>query len=360
MNMQDLEASLIQSAPANDRHGGTLSSELSLLAAEGFNLAPLSAAHGGQGWACNPDRVCDGFHFLRMLGRANLSLGRLFEGHWNAVKLVELYGTPDQTEAVARKIANGQWLGVWGAEGPEPVTCNNNVLDGAKRFASGIGNIDIAVVPVGAGEQCQLYIAPCDDRDRGDVSRWNVSGMRATRSGTYDFTGVEAQDLGKPGDYQREPWFEGGVWRYCAVHLGGAEAMRDDAVAIVTRRGHADAPRQRDRIARMAMLCETMRLWVLEAATRVEGSDGNENVTSVSASASAAYALLAREQTELGCLEVMMLADRAIGTAGHGDGCRADRIRRDLGLFLRQADIDGKMDRAAQALLAVQGRADAL
>ncbi len=354
MNLHDLEAALVQTAPSNDEHGGRLSCDLLLLKREGINLAPLSSEFGGRGWANDTDRLAEGFDTLRMLGRANLSVGRIFEGHWNAIKLAELYGTPQQMETIAAKVADGTWLGVWGAEGSEPVTCADNILNGTKRFTSGIDDIAMAVVPVGEAERCQLYIAPCDDEVRGDASTWRVSGMRATRSGTYDFTGVEAWPLGEPGDYQREPWFEGGVWRYCAVHLGGAEALRDEAVATITKRGQAGAPRQRDRIARMATLCETMRLWVLNAATRVEGSTAGEDI------AAAAYALLAREQVELGCLEVIALADRAMGTMGHSEGCRADRVRRDLGLFLRQADIDGKLDRAVEGLLTVQGKADAL
>ena len=130
--------------------------------------------------------------------------------------------------------------------------------------------------------------------------------------------------------------------------------MRDEAVAAITARGHGGSPRQRERITQMAILCETARLWVSEAASRVERS------TLEDGQSAAAYALLARERTELACLEVMALADRAIGTAGHVEGCRADRIRRDLGLYLRQADIDGKFDRATRMLLVAGGKADCL
>ncbi len=351
--LNELEAELVRSAPSTDRHDGTLAKDLAKLGEAGFNVVPLPCRLGGQGWATGSASITDCFDFLRMLGRANLSVGRLFEGHLNALKLIELYGTAEQLEETATMVKGGAWYGVWGADTARPVTAEHGMLQGEKRFASGIGVIDRAVVPVGAGSRCQLYLVPSDAPDRGDASKWRMSGMRATRSGSYDFTGVEGAAIGKPGDYLREPWFEGGVWRYCAVHCGGAEALRDEAVRTIVERGQADAPRQSDRMARLAMLCETIRLWVLEAAMRVEGP-GNDPRRG------AAYALLAREQTELACLEVIALADRAMGTIGHVDGSRADRVRRDLGLFLRQADIDGKLHRAAGALHDVCGIAENL
>lgn len=41
-----------------------------------------------------------------------------------------------------------------GAEGNEPVTCTGGKLIGIKRFASGLNNIALAVVPVGNGTDC--------------------------------------------------------------------------------------------------------------------------------------------------------------------------------------------------------------
>ncbi|MGB7408581.1 MAG: acyl-CoA dehydrogenase family protein [Pontixanthobacter sp.] len=353
-----LEAALLRSAPVSDRSGGSLTADLAMLKDAGFHTAPLPVVQGGQGWACDPGRLETLFAALRMLGRANLSVGRIFEGHLNALKLIELYGSDAQMRDVSAKVAQGCWLGVWGAEGRNPVTFDAGMLQGSKQFASGIDDIGAAIVPVGSGSKCQLYLAPCDDSIRGDASSWKVSGMRATRSGIYDFSGVAAQPLGPPGDYQREPYFEGGVWRYCAVHLGGAEALRDEAMAAIARRKQQDAPRQRERIATMATLCETMRLWVWEAASRVEYGSGEQTRAAKDGRSAAAYALLARERTELACLEVMTIADRAMGTAGHAEGCPADRVRRDLGLFLRQADIDGKLDRATQAVIDANGKAD--
>ena len=54
--------------------------------------------------------------------------------------------------------------------------------------------------------------------------------MRASATGAVDFTGVEIKPIeivGREGDYERQPWFSGGAWRFAAVHLGGMERLFD-------------------------------------------------------------------------------------------------------------------------------------
>lgn len=117
--------------------------------------------------------------------------------------------------------------------------------------------------------------------------------MRATRSGRYDFdnlTFYSEQKLGLAGDYFREPFFEGGIWRHCATHLGAAEALYRAMRMELVGRGRADNPHQQRRLVNAALATETARLWILRAAQAVE-ADNTEPDT-------AALSLLAREVTE--------------------------------------------------------------
>jgi hypothetical protein len=64
--------------------------------------------------------------------------------------------------------------------------------------------------------------------DRADISRWTAQGTRASATGAVDFTGVEIEPMkivGGEGDYERQPWFSAGAWRFAAVHLGGMESL---------------------------------------------------------------------------------------------------------------------------------------
>ena len=52
--------------------------------------------------------------------------------------------------------------------------------------------------------------------------------MRASATGSVDFSGlpVEAIEIvGGDGDYERQPAFSGGAWRFAAVQLGGSDTL---------------------------------------------------------------------------------------------------------------------------------------
>ena len=334
-------------AGAADR--GEQSLALDLCALHDAGILAAVVAHTGLGGDTGA-----GVRLLRRLGRASLAVGRIVEGHANALRLIELYGTPRQRSALGAMAAEGGIFGVWGAEGREPVTFaatrrGSGVLTGAKMFCSGLGLLSMAVVPVQTGSKPLLLLAHVDVSDRADASVWNVSGMRATASGRYDLTGVVAEVLGRPGDYLREPHFEGGIWRYCALHCGGLEALAEGVRRHLMARGQSEQPLQSERLARMVLLAETARLWVEASGAAVERAavTGGNDVC-----AALTQALLARQAVETACIEGIALTERAMGTAAFAAASEVDRIRRDLGFFLRQANLDGKLKQAADALLA--------
>lgn len=354
-----LEHRIASRAAAADRGERDLAADLDDLADCGLIAAPVPVDAGGAGLGTSAGGARACADVLRLLGRANLSLARLFEGHVNAVKLVVLYGTPIQQARVFKAVLGGRTLGVWGADAAVPVsieaTAGGEVLRGGKRFTSGLGLIGEAVVSVAGENGPQLLLLPVDRSDRADSSSWRVSGMRATLSGTYDFDGVPlspAARLGEPGDYFREPHFQGGVWRYCAAHLGGAEALYHGMLHHLRVTDRSEDPHQQARIAEVALACETARLWIEQAAMRVEDADAGEDA--------AIYALLAREATERACIEVLTVVERALGTVAYCEGHPVERVRRDLGLFIRQAAPDAKRAAIARHLAARSVRAEAL
>ena len=333
-------------AEAADRGVRDLSLDIEEMTWAGLLAMPLPRKVGGVALGSSGGDPLALSRLLRCLGRASLSVARLYEGHVNAVKLVALYGDAPARASAWAAVRRGALLGVWGADGDRPVAvASDGALTGSKRFASGLGHVSLAVVSIADPDGMRLALVPVGEATREDASGWRVSGMRATASGAYDFQGVRpVAELGAPGDYLREPHFEGGTWRYCAAHLGGAEALANEVRTMLMASGRAEDPHQRDRVARMAMACETARLWIESAATRVEGDPADPD-------GAAAYALLAREATERACLEVIEMAERALGMLAHAETTPIDRMRRDLSMFLRQAAPDAKRMRAAGALI---------
>lgn len=320
------------------------SDALALLAQAGlqFRYAPLAA--GGQPFADAGAENLDLMDALRGVGRADLSLGRLFEGHVNALKLFDWYGSPEQHEQLEANLAMGLFYGVWATEPAPGVRMvsedGRDRLEGSKSFATGAGGLGFAVITVRPPDgPRRLVIVPADHADRTDLSGWRVRGMRATGSGTYDVSGLvvtDAQCLGRPGDYDREPRFTAGAWRFTAVQLGGIEALLAETRTAMSEAARID-PVQRARFADAVVATRTAGLWVREAALRA--ADDHPDAV--------AFARLTRGVVERAGLDVMEQAARITGTRSAFEGQRIDKITRDLSLYLRQAGPDYARDQAA-------------
>lgn len=349
---KDVVQSIARRAAAADLGHADLTADIAALRNAGYLIAPLPVRARGKGWGLHVEGIRPLSDFLRALGRANLSVARLYEGHVNAIKLISLYGTPLQQAELLEKVHRGALMGVWGADARAPVVIRNTDskntkrLSGSKRFASGLGMVSIAIVTARTDEGCQLLALAVEDPARMDHSAWRTTGMRATQSGNFDFNGMNVNEtalIGAPNDYQREPYFEGGVWRYAAAQVGGMEALAEAVRRVIRERGQQEDPHQLERLARLVMLCEAGRRFVEAAASGVEAEGAGEDAV--------AAALLAREFLEDIALEAMQLADRSVGTASFFDGHPAERIRRDLGFFLRQAALDQKLMKAARRIV---------
>ena len=86
-------------APGLDRGAGFPETEIARLRDLGALAAPLPIPLGGLGMGTDPDGADALMEALRLIGRGNLSVGRLFEAHVNALRLVVRFGSP----AVARE-----------------------------------------------------------------------------------------------------------------------------------------------------------------------------------------------------------------------------------------------------------------
>ncbi len=306
--------------------------------------SPPAIAVGGL--AHHPARPTALLEALAAVGAASLSAGRLFEGHVNALKLVVLHAEGEARRRWLGAARRGALFGVWGAEGPDPVRLDGLTLSGQKLFASGADVIDHAIVTARTEGGLRLVVLRADRlRGRLHPGEWSMSGMKATASGRCDLDGLAvAPDdlLGAPGDYLREPHFQGGVWRYAAVQMGAMRAMTRAAAAQLGGRGQSGAPLQSARLMRMVSAVETARLWLTTAACEVERPGAPPEA--------AAAAILARLRVADEAVALMAAMDEALGAASFSTSHPVERPRRDLQLYLRQADPDG-LGRAAMATL---------
>jgi len=292
------------------------------------------------------------FDALRIVGRANLSLGRIFEGHVNGARLVSWYGNDEQQRRLRHDLAHGEVYGVWNSEPAPGVTISGDaapVLAGEKHYATGAGHIDKAIVTARtpSGER-QMLIVNAGDSRRADNSAWRVRGMKATQSGSYDLSGLAAGEeshLGWPGDYEHEPRFSGGAWRFTAVQLGGVERILCLLRPYLLAPDASSTPIKRARFADALAAARTAWLWVREAARMAEGGADNLSEDVV------AMVLMTRGVVERAAFEVMEAAARLIGSRAFFDDEPIDMAVRDLSLYLRQPVPDQARDRAGTQFL---------
>ncbi|HSJ77870.1 MAG TPA: acyl-CoA dehydrogenase family protein, partial [Erythrobacter sp.] len=321
---------------------------LALLAESGLHCRFAPTEAGGERFASEEARNAAMMAALGEVGAGDLSVGRLYEGHINALLLFDWYASPGQLEWLRAQLKQKTWFGVWASEPLPGVRIEGGAqscLTGAKSFASGAGGIDWALVTANReGEQRRLVIIRANDPERADLSGWRVRGMRASVSGTYDCTGIEITDdslVGQPGEYDREPRFTAGAWRFCAVQLGGIDALIEKTALSMHCRARADTT-LRQRFAKAYIAARSARFWVQEAAHKA-AREARDAITT---------ARIARGVVEDAGLLAIETAARVLGTRSAFDGERVDKIARDLSLYLRQAGPDYARDEAAKEILA--------
>jgi alkylation response protein AidB-like acyl-CoA dehydrogenase len=312
------------------------------LRAAGLLMAPVPVEFGG----CGLHATGDGeslFRLLHMLGYANLSLGRIFEAHVNALELIRHYGTPRQMEAAALAAQAGDLFALWVTDPPrQGVRLSPDfTLTGEKWFCSAAGAATQAVITAQTEEGSQIVLVPVTPRIPVTERGVKLAGMRAATTGSVDLTGVVINPevlIGEPGDYLREPLFSTGAWRSSAVALGGLAALLDTARDELCSRGRAENPFQRTRFGQSTIAHETGRLWMLEVVKRLDSAAADEVV---------AYVNLARTVVETACLDALRDIQRSLGLSAFMQGSRAEQIARDLATYLRQPAPDEVLVEAA-------------
>jgi alkylation response protein AidB-like acyl-CoA dehydrogenase len=339
-------------APLLDVDGAFPAEDVAALREAGLLAAPLPEALGGTGLGTDPAALAEA---LRLVGRASLPLGRLYEGHVNALRLVLRHGDAAQREAAAGDARDGAFFGVWNTDVPgeilrlEPRAGGIRLL-GRKILCSGAGRVDRALVTARAQPEDppQMVLVPLPPGERSDLARWTAQGMRASATGAVDFTGLDlpaAALIGPPGAYESQPDFSAGAWRFAAVQTGGIEALAEVLRNHLRRTGRGEDPHQAARLGEVATAAATARLWVEAAAVRAEAGGAD----------SVAFVNLARLAVERAALETLTLVQRSIGLAAFMRPSPAERIGRDLATYLRQPGPDRALVTAAAAVLAAPG-----
>lgn len=290
----------------------------------------------------------DLLHGLGWIGYGSLPLGRLVEGHLNALLLVSRCGTAAQMRDATQLAAAGHLFGVWNTGEAEPVRLEPQAdgslqMRGRKTFGSGASFVQRPIVTVDLPHAgWQMTLVPME-RARLQIDRdsWKPMGMEASFSFDVDFTGtvLQPQDLiGAPNDFYREPAFSGGAIRFAAVHAGGARRLVDDFTAWLRVRNRAADPHQAMRLSQCVQTLQETMLWIAfaaDVAERLFSTDEPE-----SAARMVHVADMTRTAVERNTAEIMRLVTVGVGAHGLLHPNPFGPVLRDLTMYLRQPAPD--------------------
>jgi hypothetical protein len=181
---------------------------------------------------------------LAALGRTDLALARLAEGHVDALAILAEAG---------RMAAQDALYGVWAARaGGTGVAVERGPgglrLTGTVRFCSGAGVLDRALVVATAPAEAEGgdWLVEVDLTAAGvgpDPDSWPSVGMDASDSLDVRFRNVmvnEEMIIGRDDWYVRRRGFRLGSGGVAAVWLGGAMGGYDRVIALLRERGKPD------------------------------------------------------------------------------------------------------------------------
>ncbi len=311
--------------------------------------------HGATAGTDRPSATAE-LALVRAVARADASVGRIVDGHINAVERLAVQAPPELAERELELVrARRLRLGVWGGdpvagEGtPARLTRHGSgeLLSGVKTFCSGAGGIDRALILAHdtSGPPVAVWVDVTDGAHvHVDRSWYSGSGLRASESHrvVFDDAPVIAR-LGHPGALAVQPWFGRDALRTAATWAGMADCAGDHALRSLSARPSRGVLEE---LAAGRILNElaTIDVWIAAAAAAMDrrGDD------------LADVALNARVAIAAACRHLLDEAARACGSQAFVRGAGLDRSRRDLELFLLQHRLDPPLARAGA------GRLDAL
>jgi alkylation response protein AidB-like acyl-CoA dehydrogenase len=208
------------------------------------------------------------FAALANWGERDLSLGRLAEGHVDALAIL--------AEAGTSPVASGATYGVWAARSGAGGTTarfegDGWRLAGEKPFCSGVGTLQRALVTAEAPDGYRLFdISVADNVVEIREGTWAAVGMAGSRSETAVFGGrpiPTTRAIGDPGFYLDRPGFWFGGTGVAACWFGGARGLLRHTIQVL---GTEVSDLVAAEVGRAGVHVETMRGMLDLAAAEID------------------------------------------------------------------------------------------
>ncbi|PKH38145.1 acyl-CoA dehydrogenase [Pseudomonas sp. 43NM1] len=277
------------------------------------------------------------FQRLAEVGGHDLGLCKLYEGHTDALAIIQqLGGTPTPAST---------W-GMWAAEPPQAkvrVTPSGQMvlLNGRKAWCSGAAVLSHALLTAWDDQDQQQLVAVALDQPGVIVTTdgWQALGMAATGSVEVVFESAEAQAIGNPGDYLQRPGFWQGGIGIAACWYGAAQS-----IAERLRRHCAQRPEPH----------ALAHLGAVDSALHAAAEVLRVSALAIDAQPTANAELLARRAravVENSAEQVIQHVGRALGAGPYCKDRQFAQLIADLPVFLRQSHAERDLAALGQAVI---------
>ena len=281
---------------------------------------------------------------LARLGRRDLCLARVAEGHTDAVAILAEAGRAPVPTALY-----GVWASRSGGTGATVRSQDQKwYLDGDIRFCSGAGYLDralVAAMPVDREGSLLLEVDLTDPRVQPDLDSWPALGMDASASLVvtfHDLAMSERTMVGPVGFYTGRCGFSLGGAGVAAVWLGGAAGALDAALTAVTPGPGVDPHRLAHLGALHAQLASTDAL-LAAAAEIIDSAPAGDHDLLVAT---------CRSSAEKTAREVVDVIPRIVGPGPLCSDRRLAQHLADLQVYIRQHHAEADLAALGSAFLA--------
>lgn len=271
-------------------------------------------------------RTLERFQRLAEVGGHDLGLCKLYEGHTDALAIIQQLGgspTPSST-----------W-GMWAAEPPDArvrVTPQGQMvaLNGRKAWCSGATVLSHALLTTWDQQDRQQLVAVALDQpgvtltDQG----WQAVGMGATGSVEVLFDGAEAQAIGNPCDYLQRPGFWQGGIGIAACWYGAAQSL---AERLRRHCGHREEPHALAHLGAVDSALHAAATVLRFSALSLDAAPQED---------AERLARRARAVVENAVEQVILHVGHAVGAGPYCKDRQFARLIADLPVFLRQSHAE--------------------
>ncbi|VVQ09687.1 acyl-CoA dehydrogenase family protein [Pseudomonas fluorescens] len=271
-------------------------------------------------------RTLERFQALAEVGGHDLGLCKLYEGHTDALAIIQqLGGSP---------APGGTW-GMWAAEPPQArvhVSSHGRAvaLNGRKAWCSGAAVLSHGLLTAWDEQDRQQLVAVALDQTGVSITDqgWHAVGMGATGSVDVLFDGARAHVIGDPGDYLQRPGFWQGGIGIAACWYGAAQSI---AERLRSHCAHREEPHA------------LAHLGAVDSALQAAADVLRSSARSIDVAPLDNAELLARRVravVEHSAEQVILHVGHALGAGPYCKDRQFARLIADLPVFLRQSHAE--------------------